>query len=75
MNCLWLYDEANKCFGSCVLSNNCANSVCWVLPLNIVQIGSEEIGEGQWLRREWEGRKLQGSLAEGGCRANICLEP
>jgi len=40
-----------------------------------VLIGSEEVGEGQWLRRGWEGRKLQGRVAEGGCRANICLEP
>lgn len=66
MNCLWLYDEANKCFDSCILSNSCANSVCWALPLNIVKIRSEEVREGQWLRRGWErGKTAPGKSSRG----------
>lgn len=42
MNSLWLYDESNKCLVH--ESNNCANSVRLVLPLNNGQIGLEEVG-------------------------------
>lgn len=40
--------------------------VCWVLRLRIVQTGSEEAGEGQWLRKGWERKKIaQGKSSRG----------
>lgn len=40
--------------------------VCWALSLNLVQTGSEKVGEGQWPKKGWEkGKVAQGKNSRG----------